>query len=124
MGLQRTAHHRGRGGDDRWGRGARDRPAGASTGRREAIELRDGGRRMGGLGVREAVRKVAETLAPALRGMPVTDQEAIDAILDAADPDPQRSGIGGNTTTAVSMAVAHAGPPRSACRCGPGSGSP
>lgn len=83
-------------------------PAGASTGRLEAIELRDGGTRLGGLGVRQAVAQVHDVLTPALVGMPVSDQVAVDAALDAADADPQRSHVGGNTTTAVSLAVAHA----------------
>ncbi|MGH3703748.1 MAG: phosphopyruvate hydratase, partial [Agromyces sp.] len=83
-------------------------PAGASTGRREAIELRDGGARLGGLGVREAVARVAATVEPALRGRSVLDQAGADAVLDGLDSDPQRSWIGGNTTTAVSLAVAHA----------------
>ncbi|UNK70442.1 phosphopyruvate hydratase [Microbacterium sp. H1-D42] len=83
-------------------------PAGASTGRREAIELRDGGTRLRGLGVRKAVAQVHDVLAPVLRGMLVADQATIDAALDAADVDPQRSHVGGNTTTAVSLAVAHA----------------
>lgn len=83
-------------------------PAGASTGRREAIELRDGGTRLGGLGVRAAVAQVGTTLEPALLGLAVDDQVTVDAALDAADPDPQRSNVGGNATTAVSLAVAHA----------------
>lgn len=83
-------------------------PAGASTGRREAMELRDGGDRLRGRGVRMAVARVHEVVSPALIGMDVADQAAIDAVLDGLDPDPQRSHIGGNTTTAVSLAVAHA----------------
>ncbi|OYN99998.1 phosphopyruvate hydratase [Enemella evansiae] len=83
-------------------------PSGASTGRREAIELRDGGGRLGGLGVRAAVRNVAEVLRPLIVGIPVDDQAAVDAALDGADADPQRAAVGGNTTTAVSLAVAHA----------------
>lgn len=83
-------------------------PAGASTGRREAIELRDGGSRLGGLGVRQAVAQVHDVVAPALSGLAVDDQASVDAALDAADADPQRSHVGGNTTTAVSLAVAHA----------------
>ncbi|MFE6736548.1 phosphopyruvate hydratase [Microbacterium sp. NPDC057650] len=83
-------------------------PAGASTGRREAIELRDGGTRLGGRGVRTAVARVGELIDPALRGRDVADQVAVDAALDGLDADPQRSMIGGNTTTAVSLAVAHA----------------
>src|SRR5271165_2974200 len=63
--------------------GARGRaivPSGASTGRHEAVELRDGDpARYGGLGVRKAVRNVREVLAPALLGRAVTDQEGIDS---------------------------------------------
>ncbi len=91
--------------------GARARgiaPAGASTGRREAIELRDGGSRLGGKDVLAAVEQVNRVIQPALAGRPVADQEGIDAVLDGLDPDPQRSHLGGNATTAVSLAVLHA----------------
>ncbi|TAM70751.1 MAG: phosphopyruvate hydratase [Microbacteriaceae bacterium] len=83
-------------------------PAGASTGRREAVELRDGTGRLRGRGVRSAVARVHDLVSPALTGLDVADQAAVDAILDELDLDPQRSHIGGNTTTAVSLAVAHA----------------
>ncbi|WP_457101392.1 phosphopyruvate hydratase [Microbacterium sp. P5_E9] len=91
--------------------GARGRgiaPAGASTGRREAIELRDGGTALGGRDVTQAVELVRTRVAPALVGLDVADQEGADRALDRLDPDPQRSGIGGNSTTAVSLAVLHA----------------
>lgn len=91
--------------------GARARgiaPAGASTGRREAIELRDGGAALGGKDVLRAVAGVQTRVAPALVGHDVADQAGADAILDGLDPDPQRAAIGGNTTTAVSLAVLHA----------------
>jgi len=90
--------------------GARGRgiaPAGASTGRREAIELRDGGTRLGGKDVLSAVDQVNRVIQPALAGHPIADQEGIDAVLDGLDPDPQRSHVGGNATTAVSLAVLH-----------------
>ena len=91
--------------------GARGRgiaPAGASTGRREAIELRDGGTRLGGKDVSRAVELVRTRIWPALAGHDVADQSGIDALLDSLDEDPQRSGIGGNTTVATSLAVLHA----------------
>ncbi|MFF3601906.1 phosphopyruvate hydratase [Kitasatospora indigofera] len=83
-------------------------PAGASTGRREAIELRDGGERLGGKGVSRAVELVRSLVAPALLGLDVADQAGIDAVLDGLDADPQRANIGGNTTTASSLAVLNA----------------
>ncbi|GAA1963883.1 phosphopyruvate hydratase [Microbacterium deminutum] len=82
-------------------------PAGASTGRREAIELRDGGTVLGGKDVLQAVAGANKRVAPALVGRDVTDQEGIDAALDGLDPDPMRAAIGGNTTTATSLAVLH-----------------
>jgi len=91
--------------------GARGRgiaPAGASTGRREAVELRDGGSRLGGKDVSNAVEMVQRLVAPALMGHDVADQSGIDAILDGLDSDPMRSKIGGNTTTAASLAALHA----------------
>ena len=58
-------------------------PSGASTGSREALELRDGDKdRFGGLGVLKAVKNVNEVIAPALVGYDVTDQTAIDALLN------------------------------------------
>lgn len=82
-------------------------PAGASTGRREAIELRDGGTALGGKDVTQAVAKVNTVIAPALIGQAIADQAGIDAILDGLDADPQRGSIGGNSTTATSLAVLH-----------------
>ena len=91
--------------------GARGRgiaPAGASTGRREVIELRDGGSVLGGKDVASAVGLVRERVAPVLVRQDVADQAGIDALLDELDPDPARSTVGGNTTTAASLAVLHA----------------
>lgn len=81
-------------------------PAGASTGSREALELRDGGDRLGGKDVTRAVALVTERVAPALVGIDVHEQAAVDealARLDAGD-----AGIGGNSTTAASLAALHA----------------
>ncbi len=89
--------------------GARGRaavPSGASTGEHEALELRDGDHRYLGAGTRQAVAHVHEIIAPALRGMTVTDQTAIDARLVDLDGTPDKSRLGANAILAVSMAVA------------------
>lgn len=93
------------------GSGARGRaiaPAGASTGSGEATDLRDGGTRLGGLDVRTAVANVENVIAPKLLGLDVSDQVGVDGILDALDPSPTRSTLGGNATVATSLAVLHA----------------
>jgi enolase len=90
--------------------GARGRgiaPAGASTGSRESLELRDGGRHLGGKDVSQAVRAVTQRVAPALRGHDVHDQVGADDVLLALDADPTDR-LGGNTTTAASLALLHA----------------
>jgi enolase len=79
-------------------------PAGASTGAGEAKELRDGGARFKGLGVDQAVKAVHEVIAPALIGMDINDQVGIDAAICRADGTPDKSRVGGNSTTAVSLA--------------------
>ncbi|WP_137844800.1 enolase C-terminal domain-like protein [Microbacterium sp. 2FI] len=91
--------------------GARGRaiaPSGASTGRREAIELRDGTSVLAGKDVAHAVEIVGTHIAAALAGLDVADQVGVDGVLDSLDDDPQRGTIGGNSTTAVSLAVLHA----------------
>jgi enolase len=91
--------------------GARGRaiaPAGASRGSHEAVDLRDGGERLGGLDVVRAVANVAGPIARALAGMDARDQAAVDAALVALDGTPDKSRLGGNATIAVSLAVAHA----------------
>jgi enolase 1/2/3 len=91
--------------------GARGRaiaPAGASRGAHEAIDLRDGGARLGGMDVGGAVTNVNGAIARALAGMDARDQAAVDAALAALDGTPDRSRLGGNATTAVSLAVLHA----------------
>ena len=92
--------------------GARGRaiaPAGASTGSGEAIDLRDGGARFGGLDVTHAVAHVDREIAPALKGRDATDQGAIDAALVALDGTANKARLGGNAVVATSMAVLHAG---------------
>lgn len=83
-------------------------PSGASTGRREALDRRDGGSRLGGYGVEGALRAVNEEIAPRLRGMAAGDQAAIDAALLALDGTEQKSRLGGNAIVASSLAVAWA----------------
>ena len=83
-------------------------PAGASTGSGEALDLRDGGKAFGGLGVVRAVAAVNEVVAPALAGFDAADQAALDARLIALDGTPNKSKLGGNAIVAVSMAAAHA----------------
>lgn len=87
--------------------GARARgiaPAGASTGSREALELRDGGDVLGGRDVTRAVSHVAERVAPALIGRDVHDQSGADDLLLTMDAD---TPLGGNTMTAASLALLH-----------------
>jgi enolase len=92
--------------------GARGRaivPSGASTGRHEAIELRDGdARRYHGRGVLRAVGHVTGEIAAAVKGMDLDDQEALDAKLVALDGTPDKGRLGANAVLGVSLAVAHA----------------
>ena len=84
-------------------------PSGASTGEREAAELRDGdGKRFRGKGVLKAVDNVNERIAPELRGHDVTDQRGIDGRMIEIDGTPNKSSLGANAILAVSMAVARA----------------
>jgi len=84
-------------------------PSGASTGAREAIELRDGdGKRYGGKGVLQAVENVNRTIAEALRGMDANDQEAIDRKLIELDGTQNKARLGANAILGVSLAAAHA----------------
>jgi enolase len=83
-------------------------PSGASTGRFEAVELRDGDDRYGGEGVRDAVHNVNDLLAPEVIGRDATDQRTIDAALRAIDGSDDKSNIGANAILGVSLAVAKA----------------
>lgn len=88
--------------------GAAAVPSGASTGRHEAHELRDGDDRYGGLGVRRAVSHVNGPIARQVVGMPATDQRGLDAQLVALDGTLGKTKLGANATLGVSMAVARA----------------
>jgi enolase len=84
-------------------------PSGASTGRHEALELRDGEKhRYGGKGVFNAVRNVSGEIADALQGMDLEDQEGIDRKLIALDGTPNKKRLGANAILGASLAVAHA----------------
>jgi enolase len=84
-------------------------PSGASTGEREAVELRDGDvKRYGGKGVKKAVENVESKIAPLLIGKDALDQRAIDRLMIELDGTPNKAGLGANAVLAVSMAVARA----------------
>ena len=83
-------------------------PSGASKSTKEAVELRDGGRRWGGMGVSRALAALNTTLAPRLIGLDSRQQRLIDSLMIEIDGTPNKSRIGGNVTTAVSIAVAKA----------------
>ncbi len=83
-------------------------PAGASTGKLEAAELRDGGSRYGGKGVLRAVENVQGEIAAAVVGMEVTDQRGIDFCLIDLDGTEDKSRLGANAIGGVSLAVAKA----------------
>lgn len=83
-------------------------PSGASTGRHEAVELRDGSARYGGKGVQTACRHVEDVLGPLIRGWSAHDQAGLDAALIAADGHPQKARLGANAILGVSLAVARA----------------
>jgi len=92
--------------DDTIGRAAI--PSGASTGRFEAVELRDGGDRYGGKGVQKAVTAVLDDIAPGLVGYEATEQRLIDQELIDLDGSPDKSRFGANAVLGVSLAVARA----------------
>jgi enolase len=84
-------------------------PSGASTGKHEAVELRDGDKaRFKGQGVLKAVAKVNKDIASAIMGMPATDQPAIDHKLIELDGTADKSRLGANAIVATSLAVVHA----------------
>lgn len=93
-------------GDDCLGRASV--PSGASTGQYEALELRDGKSRYGGLGVELAVDHVNARIAPAVIGINVFEQAAIDKILIQLDGTKDKSDLGANAMLGVSMAAARA----------------
>ena len=84
-------------------------PSGASTGIHEAVELRDGNKKIyGGKGVLKAVKNVNDIIAPALHGYDVTDQNRIDQKMIELDGTANKGKLGANAILAVSMAVAKA----------------
>ncbi|GAA0261998.1 phosphopyruvate hydratase [Rhodanobacter caeni] len=84
-------------------------PSGASTGSREAVELRDGDKsRYGGKGVKNAVANVNGGIADTLKGFDAADQKGLDAKLIALDGTPNKGKLGANALLGVSMAAAHA----------------
>ncbi|MEJ2360384.1 MAG: phosphopyruvate hydratase [Gammaproteobacteria bacterium] len=84
-------------------------PSGASTGTREALELRDGDKqRFGGKGVLKAVGHVNKELNAAVKGLDAEDQRAVDNAILAADGTPNKDKLGANALLAVSLATAHA----------------
>jgi len=84
-------------------------PSGASTGTREALELRDGEpERYGGKGVKTAVKNVLDEIRPAVVGMDAADQESLDLYMVDLDGTPNKSKLGANAILGVSMAAARA----------------
>ena len=84
-------------------------PSGASTGRHEALELRDGDRnRFCGLGVLQAVRNIKEYISPEIIGMSALEQAAIDQKMLDLDGTSNKSNLGANAILGVSLAVVHA----------------
>ena len=83
-------------------------PSGASTGQFEAVELRDGGKRYGGKGVRGAVGAVNDKIGKALVGFEADDQRGIDGALIALDGTPNKAKLGANAILGVSLAAARA----------------
>ena len=81
-------------------------PSGASTGRFEAVELRDKEKRYRGMGVRLAAEHVNAKIAPEIIGMNVFDQAALDGVLLRLDGTPDKSNLGANAMLGVSMAAA------------------
>jgi enolase len=84
-------------------------PSGASTGKYEAIELRDGEKEYNGKGVKKAIKNIDKIIFPALKNINVTKQERIDGILIGLDGTKNKSNLGANAILAVSMAIARLG---------------
>ncbi len=84
-------------------------PSGASTGSREAVELRDGDKaRLHGRGVRKAVANVNRAIGPVVVGMDPSDQKAVDRLMVEVDGTENKSRLGANAILGVSLAIAHA----------------
>jgi enolase len=83
-------------------------PSGASTGKREALELRDGGKRFHGKGVQKAIRNIFEEMAPRIRGIDAAEQVFIDNLLIELDGTENKRRLGANAILGVSLAVCRA----------------
>lgn len=83
-------------------------PSGASTGQREALELRDGGKRFHGKGVQKAIRNIFEEIAPRLRGIASEDQVFVDNLMIELDGTETKKRLGANSILGVSLAVCKA----------------
>ena len=99
-------------------------PSGASTGAFEAVELRDGGDRLGGKGVLTAVGFANGELADAVTGLDALDQRGVDAELVSTDGTDNKARVGANAILGISLAVAQARQPNSRFRCGVRSAAP
>src|ERR1041385_5316743 len=83
-------------------------PSGASRGKHEAVELRDGGERYGGKGMEKAVTAVNTEIFDAIGGMDAEEQARIDRIMCELDGTPNKSRLGANAILGVSLAIAKA----------------
>ena len=83
-------------------------PSGASTGAFEAVELRDGGDEYGGKAVTKAIGGIVDEIQPELLGYDADDQRLVDQAMIDLDRTPDKSRLGANAITCVSMAVAKA----------------
>ncbi|MBI5632457.1 MAG: phosphopyruvate hydratase [Nitrospirae bacterium] len=83
-------------------------PSGASTGQREALELRDGGKRYHGKGVMKAIRNIFEEIAPRVRGLESTEQDFIDNFMIELDGTENKRKLGANAILGVSLAICRA----------------
>ena len=89
--------------------GTASAPSGASTGKYEAVELRDGDpRRYQGKGVKKAARHIRDVISPALEGLQSATVETVDKALQQLDGTPNKAHLGANATLAVSLAAARA----------------
>jgi len=84
-------------------------PSGASTGKHEAVELRDNDKRYHGKGVLQAIVNIEKRIAPKLVGLDVTQQQFVDVMMTRLDGTPNKAKLGANAILAVSLAVCKAG---------------
>jgi len=89
-------------------KGIADVPCGSSTGAYEAKEVRDGGTRFQGKGVRKAIQNIHEKIRPTLKNIDITRQQEIDATMCELDGTPDKSALGANAILGVSLAAAKA----------------